>query len=380
MTPTLLTVFAISMLGAWFGQASPSRTYNVLGKRQPNLIGVFITLITVVLFSGLRNNIGDTVYYLHTYNLDTENGMDLPAIGDKAYLFQLFQYFLHQANAEPSVFIMICSILTLVPMIWLFYKYSADYTLSIFLFFTMGIFASTLNGIRQYVATGLILLGSKFLFSPKKTDFWKYLILILIASQIHSSAVIMIPLYFLCRRKAWSAPAMISVAAGVAGLIFVSMFLPSFLTLLEDTSYSTYADGWFDEGGSTGGANILRVAFNIMPTVLAAIFSKQVRQFGPVADILINISLVHSAIYILALYDWIFARFAFYTYAYVILLMALVFVAVLRSGKYRFFSFLLFGAYIIYFIIDARANRLNWYASDFFTPNNTMLFKFLYLN
>lgn len=380
MTPTLIMVFSISMLGAWFGQAVPSRTYNALGRRRPNILGVLITLAAAVLFSGLRNNIGDTVYYIHTYNLDAENGMKMPVIGDKAFLFQLFQYILHQAEADPSVFIMICSIVTLVPMIWLFYKYSADYSLSVFLFFTMGIFASTLNGIRQYVATGLLLLGTKYLFSAKKTDFWKYLVIVLIASQIHSSALIMIPIYFLCRRRAWSPPALISVAVGVAGLILVSMFLPSFLTLLEDTSYSVYADGWFEEGGSSGGANILRVAFNIMPTVLAALFSKQVRQFGPVADILINLSLVHSAIYMLAFYNWIFARFAFYTYAYVVLLMALVFVAVLRSGKYRFFSFILFGAYIIYFIIDARANRLNWYASDFFTPNNTMLFKFLYLN
>lgn len=380
MTTTLITVFLISMFGAWFGQAVPSRSCNMLGKRKPNIIGVLITLTVIVLFSGLRNNIGDTVYYIHTYNLDTENGMKLPAIGDKAYLFQLFQYFLHQIDAEPSTFIMICSILTLVPIIWLFYNYSGDFFLSVFFFFTMGIFSSTLNGIRQYVATGILLLGTKYLFSEKESDFWKYLILVIIASLIHSSALIMIPLYFLCRRKAWSAPAFLSVAIGTTGLIVLSMFLPSFLTLLEDTSYSGYADGWFEEGGSTGGANILRVAFNIMPTVLAAIFSKQIRQTGPIADILINISLVHSAIYILASYNWIFARFAFYTYAYVILLAALVFVTALRNGKYRFFSFALFAMYIVYFIIDARANRLNWYSSDFFTPNNNMWFQFLYLN
>ena len=380
MTTSLLIVFGISMLGAWFGQSVPSKKYNVLGKRQPNIIGVLIIMAVTILFSGLRNNIGDTVYYIHTYNLDTENGMAMPAFGDKAFLFQLFQYVLHQLNAEPSTFVMICSIITLVPMIWLFYKYSADFSLSIFLLFSMGIYATTLNGIRQYVSTGILLFGTKYLFSEKKIDFWKYLLIVFIASLIHSSAWMMIPLYFLCRRKAWSAPALVSVAVGVAGLIFVSMFLPSFLTILEDTSYSVYADGWFEEGGSSGGANILRVAFNVMPTILAAFFSKQVRQFGPVADILINISLVHSAIYILAFYNWIFARFAFYTYAYVVLLMALVFVAVLRSGKYRFFALLLFAAYAVYFIIDARANRLNWYQSDFFEANNNMWFQFLYLN
>ena len=124
----------------------------------------------------------------------------------------------------------------------------------------------------------------------------------------------------------------------------------------------------------------MRVIFNCLPTMLAAVFSKQVRQLGPVADILINISLVHSAIFILASYNWIFARFAFYTYAFVILLMAMVFVSILRYNKYRFLAIILLIVYFAFFIIDARAQRMNWYASDFFEPNNNMWFSFLYLD
>ena len=379
MPTDLVVVFCISMLGAFFGQAVPGRTKNALGKLKPNIFAFIIPTTVMVLYSGLRNNIGDTVYYVHTYHLLEEGGALMPKWGDKAYLFELLQYFLVKNGFEYSTFIMISSIATLIPFMLFFYNYSANYAFSVYIFFTMGIFVSTFNGIRQYIAVGLILLGSKYLFSPKKHDFWKLLVLIFIASLFHNSALIMIPVYFLCRRKAWSAPALISVTAGVAGLLFVSMFLPSFLTMLEDTSYSGYADGWFTDGTEQG-TGIMRVAFNIMPTILAAMFSKQVRRFGPIADILINISLVHFAIYILALYNWIFARFAFYTYAYVVLLMALVFISVLRNGKYRFFAILLFIAYLIFFIIDARSQRMNWYASDFFTPNNNMWFSFLYLN
>ncbi len=379
MPTDLVVVFCISMLGAFFGQAVPGRTKNALGKLKPNIFAFIIPTTVMVLYSGLRNNIGDTVYYVHTYHLLEEGGALMPKWGDKAYLFELLQYFLVKNGFEYSTFIMISSIATLIPFMLFFYNYSANYAFSVYIFFTMGIFVSTFNGIRQYIAVGLILLGSKYLFSPKKHDFWKLLVLVFIASLFHNSALIMIPVYFLCRRKAWSAPALISVTAGVAGLLFVSMFLPSFLTMLEDTSYSGYADGWFTDGTEQG-TGIMRVAFNIMPTILAAMFSKQVRRFGPIADILINISLVHSAIYILALYNWIFARFAFYTYAYVVLLMALVFISVLRNGKYRFLAILLFIAYLIFFIIDARSQRMNWYASDFFTPNNNMWFSFLYLN
>lgn len=379
MPTDLVVVFTLSMLFTWFSQAVPSRARNILDKRKPNILGLIVPALVMILYSGLRNNIGDTIYYVHTYHLLEESGGVMPVWGQKAFLFELIQYWFIQSGAEYSSFIMMSSIVTIVPFIFVIYNYSADYSLAMYLFFTMGIYVSTMNGIRQFIATGIILIGTKYLFSPQKTDFWKLLILIVIASLFHDSALIIIPIYFLCRRKAWSAPTFISLSVGVVGLMFISMFLPSFLNLLEDTNYSGYADGWFTDGNETG-TGLIRVIFNCMPTILAAIFSKQVRRFGPIADILINISLVHSAFYILALYNWIFARFTFYTYAYVVLLMAMVFVAILRSEKYRFFAIVLFIAYAIFFIIDARSQRMNWYESDFFTPNNNMWFKFLYLS
>lgn len=379
MPTDLVVVFCISMIGAFFGQAVPGRRKNALGKLKPNIFAFIIPALVMILYAGLRNNIGDTIYYVHTYHLLEDEGAVKPVLGQNAYLFEMFQYLLIKNGVEYSAFIMISSVLIIFSFMLLFYNFSAHYALSVFLFFTMGVYVSTMNGIRQYIATAIILLGTKYIFSSKKTDFWKLLPLIILASLFHSSAVILIPIYFLCRRKAWSAPTFISVFAGVVGLIFISMFLPSFLSILEDTSYSTYADGWFTSGNETG-TGLLRVVFNCLPTILAAVFSKQVRQFGPVADILINISLFHSAIYILASYNWIFARFAFYTYAFVILLMAMIFVSILRYNKYKFLAIVLFTVYIVFFIIDARAQRMNWYASDFFEPNNNMWFSFLYLD
>lgn len=379
MPTDLVVVFTLSMLCTWFGQAIPGRKRNALDKRKPNIIGLILPALIMILYSGLRNNIGDTIFYVHTYGLIEESGAVMPVWGQKAYLFELIQYLFIKSGADYSSFIMMSSIITIIPFMLVFYNYSVDYSLSIYLFFTMGIYVSTMNGIRQYMATGIILIGTKYLFTPKKSDFWKLLILILVASLIHDSALIMIPIYFLCRRKAWSAPTFISLSVSVVGFMLVSMFLPSFLTMLEETNYAGYAEGWFTDGNETG-TGLMRVVFNCLPTILAAVFSKQVRRFGPIADILINISLVHSAIYILALYNWIFARFAFYTSTFVVLLMAMVFLAILRSGKYRFLAIILFVVYFVFFIIDARSQRMNWYSSDFFTPNNNMWFDFLYLD
>lgn len=379
MPTDLVVVFCISMLGAFFGQAVPARRKNALGKLKPNILAFIVPSLVMILYAGLRNNIGDTIYYVHTYHLLEDGAAVKPVFGQSAYLFEMFQYLLIKNGVEYSTFIMISSVLTIYSFMLLFYNFSAHYALSVFLFFSMGVYASTMNGIRQYIATAFILLGAKYIFSPKKSDFLKLLPLIILASLFHSSALILIPVYFLCRRKAWSAPTFISVFTGVVGLIFVSMFLPSFLSILEDTAYSNYADGWFTSGNESG-TGLMRVVFNCLPTILAALFSKQVRQFGPVADILINISLVHSAIFILASYNWIFARFAFYTYAFVILLMSMVFISIMRNNKYRFLAIVLLIVYCVFFVIDARAQRMNWYSSDFFKPNNNMWFSFLYLD
>ena len=379
MPTDLVVVFCISMISAFFGQAVPGRRKNALGKLKPNIFAFIIPALVMILYAGLRNNIGDTIYYVHTYHLLEDGAAVKPVFGQSAYLFEMFQYLLIKDGVEYSTLIMISSVITIFSFMLLFYNFSVHYAFSVFLFFTMGIYVSTMNGIRQYIATAIILLGAKYIFSAKKSDFLKLLPLILLASLFHSSAVILIPIYFLCRRRAWSAPTFISVFVSIVGLIFISMFLPSFLSILEDTAYSNYADGWFTSGNETG-TGLMRVIFNCLPTLLAAVFSKQIRQFGPIADILINISLVHSAIYILASYNWIFARFAFYTYAFVVLLMAMIFVSIIRDKKYRFLAFILFIVYFAFFVIDARAQRMNWYDSDFFTPKNNMWFSFLYLD
>lgn len=379
MPTDLVVVFCISMISAFFGQAVPGRRKNALGKLKPNIFAFIIPALVMILYAGLRNNIGDTIYYVHTYHLLEDGDAVKPVFGQSAYLFEMFQYLLIKDGVEYSTLIMISSVITIFSFMLLFYNFSVHYAFSVFLFFTMGIYVSTMNGIRQYIATAIILLGAKYIFSAKKSDFLKLLPLILLASLFHSSAVILIPIYFLCRRRAWSAPTFISVFVSIVGLIFISMFLPSFLSILEDTAYSNYADGWFTSGNETG-TGLMRVIFNCLPTLLAAVFSKQIRQFGPIADILINISLVHSAIYILASYNWIFARFAFYTYAFVVLLMAMIFVSIMRDKKYRFLAFILFIVYFAFFVIDARAQRMNWYDSDFFTPKNNMWFSFLYLD
>ena len=378
MTSDLMNVFAISMLGAWFGMTVPSRSRTLWNTPKPNFIGFLIPCVVMILYAGLRRTIGDTYYYIHMLEVLVENGNPVPAWGKSSFLFSLFQYLCIAFGGEDysPLFIMVSALLTYIPVFLLFKKYSPDFFLTLFFYFVTGTYFSAMNGIRQYIATGIVLLATKYLFSERKSDFIKFLVFVVVASLFHTSALIMIPVYFLCRRKAWSASTFIMILGGVAALIFVSLFLPQFMEIIEDTSYSQYNEGgWFIDG-TEGGTNILRVLFHAIPMLLSAIFYKDLRKSGPVVDILINLSVFHFAVYIVSLYNWVFARFAFYTYPFMCILLAFLFSTVLRNSKQRWLKICLYGAYLLFFILESQSAYM--YKSDFFEPNNTIWFMFIY--
>ncbi|HBL41734.1 MAG TPA: hypothetical protein DDY98_09420 [Ruminococcaceae bacterium] len=377
MTTNLLTVFLFSYFFSLIGDRVPSLGHNVWGKKKANFIVMAIPTAIMLLFSLLRNNIGDTFYYTYTYDLNIENGIVQPQFGSKAFLFETMQYLLQKSGFESHSLVTVCSLLTIIPMALFLRNYAFSFDTAVFLFFTTGLYTSTMNGIRQYVATGILLMGTRFLFSPKKSDFFKYLILIFIAYLIHSSALVMIPLYFLCRQRAWSLSTFAIIGGGMLALFFVSMFMPSFMDMLQDGDYEIYTQGWFDEGSRETGTEIFRILFNCLHVALSINFSKEIRSVSPVCDILINLSVVHAAIYMLAGYNWIFARFAFYTAPYVILLLSLIFGICLKQKRNQALYVLLIAAYLVFFVKEAYATGMDLYSSDFFTPNNNTWFEFL---
>ena len=378
MTTSLMTVFLISMFGAWFATSAPSRSRTLWNTAKPNIFGLMIACFVMIAFAGLRKSIGDTYYYRHMLTNLLESGNPLPQWGDSSFLFSVIQYLAVEFGGNEYmdlIFIMSTSILSYLPVIFVFRQYSPDFNLSLFFYFSTGIYVGTMNGMRQYIAAAVIILATRFLFSDKKSDVLIYFVFVAVAFLFHSSALFMIPVYFVCRRKAWSGFTFLIIAAGVAVLILVSLFLPAFMEMLEGTDYELYNDGWF-AGGSSGGANILRVGFHAIPMLLSVIFRKELQRYGPVTDILVNLSVVHFAVFLVSLYNWIFARFAYYTYVYMCILLGLIFSTVLRDKSQRSMKWLLYAAYMFFFFKES--NGMETYWSEYFTPNNTVWFPFLY--
>lgn len=325
-----MTWFAAIVLGSFlialFARAMPRNRLNVYGEPMPNILGFVIPAAAFGIFSGLRNNMGDTFFYVYSYRMldrDTMEPVHFRLSG--GIMYPLLQYWCRLRSDEPHELIMITALIACIPIVYIIYKYSCSYELGIALYVLTGYFSFSMNGIRQYAAAGILILGTKYLFSDKKTDFFKFLLFVFGAWLFHSSALVMILIYFVVRRKAWTPVTFLFLVGTVFVTLIFNQILPMFLDILETTEYSRYAEnGWFTEGAEQG-SNLIRVFVLMVPLVLAFLEREYYRmRYGRQWDILVNLSIINLAFYILSLYNWIFARFAIYTSIYVIIMMTYV--------------------------------------------------------
>ncbi len=344
----LIFILIICYMTALIAEKYPLHVVGGLGKQLPNPVGFVVPAILFTAFSGLRNNLGDTYYTIHSYNL-LEKNMSRPKIGDKDVLYGYLVYTLRQITDEPQLLLFIGAVISCIPVIYIIYKYAVAYELGIFLFVATSYYTFSFNGMRQYMAAGVLLLGTKFLFSQKRNAWLKYALVVFIAMGFHSSAVIMLPVFFITRRKAWSFTAISVILLTITATLLFDAFLPQFLSLVSKTDFSIYNEsGWFVKGEETG-SNFIRVLVVLVPLGIAYFSRERMNILGKTGDILVNLAVLNFSFYFISLYNWIFARFAIYTGIYYIVLLTWLVVNSFKNKDKRKAYLLCMELYALYF-------------------------------
>lgn len=359
-------IVAGSFLIALVARAMPRQRLNAFGEPIPNILGFILPAAAFGVYSGLRNNMGDTFFYVYSYHLLDRDTMEPVHFSfNGGVMYPLLQYWCRLRSDEPYELLMITALLACIPIVYIIYKYSCSYELGIALYVLTGYYSFSMNGIRQYAAAGILILGTKYMLSEKNTDFFKFLVFVLGAWLFHSSALFMIPIYFVVRRKAWTPVTFLFLFSTVIVTLAFNSFLPTFLDILENTDYSRYADnGWFTEGVEQG-SNIIRVFVLLVPLVLAYVEREYFRtRYGRRWDILVNLGIINLAFYILSLYNWIFARFAIYTSIYVIIMMTYVIARSMFQERTKWLYPASLVLYVFYFF-NVRYSIMP-YSSDLF--------------
>ncbi len=158
------------------------------------------------------------------------------------FIFTKICAFLHLPD---TVFLFVVACIIYIPLFRTIFCYSKSPTVSIFVYFGMGLFAYSLGIFRQMIAISIILCGIKFIEQKK---FLKYILIVAAATLFHTTALITLPLYFLPKIKS-SLMIKIIIPAQLISLLFGRQIILLMTNLFP--RYATYIGGTYDVSGGS---------------------------------------------------------------------------------------------------------------------------------
>ncbi len=346
-----IAVYLSSFFSRYFSSPLKEEPYV-----RPNKLFAIIVIASLVIVSGLRKNIGDTYFYMHSYSISQFDLSEIDFKGEFGFYF--LQSMLHHLSNDPQILVFTTALITNVLIVTVLYKYSRMIELSLFVFIASGLFTVTMNGIRQSLAAALIFAATAYILNGS----WKkFLLVVLLAATIHQSALIFIPIYFIIRREAWTKVTFILLLIAVVIAFEFNTFSNLLFSALSDTSYGHYSD--FQEGG----ANLLRVTVTGIPLLIAFLGREKLRKLWPKSDYIVNLSLLGFIFMVIASRNWIFARFDIYFQLYNLILISWIIQLFIKKER-KVVYYALIICYFIYFFYEQvitlgivyHSDYLNW--------------------
>ena len=174
-------------------------TYKARREKEKNpgksCLFIIAAGIPFILVSGLRYYVGaDYNIYKDIFNIINYGGT-LNTI-EKGYLW-LNRIVAHFSSDYQAIMLVTATIVTICYFVSI-YLLSSDMFNSVLIWFLSLCFFESMNTVRQSLAISLFFIGIWFMFKKK---WWWYFLIILVAFCFHTSAIILIFLYWIVNRK-----------------------------------------------------------------------------------------------------------------------------------------------------------------------------------
>jgi len=321
---------------------------------KPNKVFVLCALLSLVLIAGLRANIGDTYVYIDVFKKNDFTWSYI--ISKKDIGFGIFQMILKHFSTDPQIMIFTTALITNGLVVFVLYNYSRIFELSLYVYITGGLFLVSMNGIRQVLAAAIAFTGIRFLMEGS----WKkYILVVLLASLFHQSALILIPIYFIVRFKAWSKVTIALILLSIVIVTGYGYFSSLLFSAIKDTQYANYKN--FHEGG----ANVIRGVVYAVPLLIAFVGRNKLRRMFPNSDIVINMTLLGFVFMVVSTQNWIFARVSIYFDFYYLILISWI-IKLFREKDEKLIYYAIIICYLAYYYYEDVISLNIIYNSNYF--------------
>lgn len=178
-----------------------------------------------------------------------------------------------------------------------FRKFSSNYVMAIFLFVTTTDYISWAhNGVRQFMAVMLIFAATELMLKKKYVPL---IAIILLASTLHGSALLMLPIVFIVQGRAWNQKTLLAIFVFLLAIIYVDKFTNLLDEVLVDTQYTNVVSDW--QEWKDDGTNPIRVLIYAIPTLLSIIGYPYIKEANnPVVNMACNMGIISTMLYCLS--------------------------------------------------------------------------------
>ena len=284
-----------------------SKSEIVCGKTEERYNCFFSVLVflPIILWAGFRNGAGyvDTNAYIKFYEM-VPTGINnlinyIKELHSEDPGFTIYTSIIKNifgTSYTPYLFIT-ASIQGLI-IVNFYRKYSSDFMLSMFLFIaSTEYFSWIFNGMRQFLAVTIALAGFQLYFDKK---YIKYFFIILFASSVHMSAIVMLPIAFVARGTPWNKRTLFTIAIALMAVFATERFTNVLDSAMQYTQYSETVGSWME--AADDGTNPVRVLIHALPTILAFVGRANLKQVdNPLINISVNMSIISTSLWLISM-------------------------------------------------------------------------------
>ena len=306
MSEHILIIIWLGLCAIVASKARLKKTVLIDGveEKRDYWLFAFIAFLPLILYAGNRSQwLFDTSVYVYSFDKVPVEHQDFweyfsGSTKDKGFL--LFSFIVKRIfGSNFTTFFLVVAFVQGLCLISVFRKYSDNYIFTVFLFVVSTNYVGWMyNGIRQFLAISLVFAATPFLIRKK---LFPVIICVLLASTIHQSALIMLPIVFIAQGKAWNKKTLLFILLIVISIVFLDQFTNLLGDIADNTQYAANMKMLKEVGYK--GTNPLRVIVYSIPTIIAFIYRKQIEAIdNKVVNICVNMSIVTTALYVLSMF------------------------------------------------------------------------------
>lgn len=280
---------------------------DVFGNKRErwSVLATILFLIPLIYWCANRDvHFGDTGFYANEFNNapDSLGGLSsyMASQPKDAWFYGINVIVKSLISTDFRTYFAIIGALQLICVGMVYRKYSRNLWLSIFLFVASTDYTGWMfNGTRQFLAACVTFTALPFIVKKKYVP---SILLILLASRFHQSALLMLPMIFIVQGKAWNTKTILVAMASLLLVAFIDQFTGFLDSSLQDTQYKNVVSDWQNDFHDDG-TNLLRVLVYAAPTVLSFIWRKKIKEVeNPLIHVSVNMSVISTGIYIVSMF------------------------------------------------------------------------------